>query len=92
MVAKQGKGVEKSERRRENAETAYHRLLCEESMQQVRGWFSSDTRVWLVCFLRLSDGCCTPNARAISQHPAHPAMPPKRRRRRPIGASQTENC
>lgn len=37
MVAKQGKGVEKSEKRRESAETEYHRLLCEESMQQVRG-------------------------------------------------------
>lgn len=35
-VAKQGKGVLKSEKRQENAETEYHRLLCEESMQQVR--------------------------------------------------------
>jgi len=37
MVAKQGKGVEKSDKRRESAETEYHRLLCEESMQEVRG-------------------------------------------------------
>lgn len=36
-VAKQGKGVEKSEKRQESAETEYHRLLCEESIQQVRG-------------------------------------------------------
>ena len=36
-VAKQGKGVEKSEKRQESAETEYHRLLCQESMQQVRG-------------------------------------------------------
>lgn len=34
--AKKGNGIEKSERRRESAETEYHRLLCEESMQQAR--------------------------------------------------------
>lgn len=33
-VAKEGKGVTKSERRQESAETEYHRLLCEESIQQ----------------------------------------------------------
>lgn len=36
MVAKEGKGVLTSEKRRESAETEYHRLLCEESMHQVR--------------------------------------------------------
>ena len=35
-VAKEGKGVSKSERRQESAETEYHRLLCEESIQQAR--------------------------------------------------------
>ncbi|CAN0187038.1 unnamed protein product, partial [Ectocarpus sp. 13 AM-2016] len=34
VVAKKGQGVKKSETRRENAETEYHRLLCEESMQE----------------------------------------------------------
>lgn len=33
-VAKKGHGVIKSEQRRESAETEYHRLLCEESIQQ----------------------------------------------------------
>lgn len=37
--AKKGNGIEKSERRRESAETDYHRLLCQESMQQVRRLF-----------------------------------------------------
>lgn len=34
-MAKKGEGVKKSEKRRESAETAYHRLLYEESMHQV---------------------------------------------------------
>ena len=39
-VAKEGKGVTKSERRQESAETEYHRLLCEESIQQARAILS----------------------------------------------------
>lgn len=35
VTARQGDGVKRSERRRESAETAYHRLLFEESMLQV---------------------------------------------------------
>lgn len=35
LLAKQGKGVSTSEKRRESAETEYYRLLCEESTQKV---------------------------------------------------------
>lgn len=42
-VAKKGDGVKKSEKRRESAETEYFRLLCDESMQQVRSFPSPRT-------------------------------------------------
>ena len=34
--AKKGQGFQRSEERRESAETAYHRLLFQESVEQVR--------------------------------------------------------
>lgn len=45
-MAKKGEGVKKSETRRENAETEYHRLLCEESMQEV----GNTAALRLTCF------------------------------------------
>lgn len=53
MDAKDGNGVQKSEQRREDAETEYHRLLCQESTQQVRGGVLARTHEVEVCFLRL---------------------------------------
>eukprot|EP00752_Nemacystus_decipiens_P014162 g12593.t1 len=46
-VAKEGKGVEKSEKRQESAETEYHRLLYEESMQQLEMKLLKDRRLEL---------------------------------------------
>lgn len=43
LVAKDGNGVATSEKRRESAETEYYRLLCQESMQQVRGFARAPT-------------------------------------------------